>query len=265
MKKKVIIIIASVFLLAGIGLVLYPPISNYFGGIKAEEEISSFNDLIGNVVENNPEIAKHVTSKTFKEAREKGEVDDKSRVVDENGYILFDFPVIFKADLERLYNDSKEYNKNLINNQGTIDTSDYGYAPFDMSEYGLTSMYGYMEAPAIKLKLPIYLGASDLMMSYGAAHLYGTSLPLDEKDTNVAIAGHTGYIGRIFFDYIRDLNIGDSVSITTYWETIEYTVIDFKEITAYETDDIYIKPGRQLLTLITCQGSNRYVVICEKT
>ena len=265
MKRKILIIIAFVLLITGIGFLLYPPLSNFYGVKKAEAEIDGFNDLINNVVEDNPEISKYVTSKTYKEAREKGEIDEKSRIIDENGYPIFEFPVVFSADLERLYKDSREYNNSLINNQGTIDTSDYQYAPFDMSEYGLTNMYGYMTAPAIKLRLPIYLGANDLMMSYGAAHLYGTSLPLDDTDTNVTLAGHTGYIGRIFFDYIRDLNIGDTVAITTYFETIKYTVIDFKEISPYETDDTYIKPGRQILTLITCQGDNRFVVVCEKT
>ena len=138
-----------------------------------------------------------------------------------------------------------------------------------MSRYGLNNLYGYLSAPAIDLYLPVYLGANDSVMSYGAAHLSGTSLPLDEKDTNVAIAGHTGYIGRIFFDNIKRLNIGDTVSFTNYWETIDYEVIDFKTVAPNETGDIYIKEGRQLMTLITCTpdssgGFSRFLVICEK-
>ncbi len=97
----------------------------------------------------------------------------------------------------------------------------------------------------------------------------GTSLPIDEKNTNVAIAGHTGYIGRIFFDNIKRLDLGDTVSFTNYWETIDYEVIDFKTVAPNETGDIYIKDGRQLMTLITCTpdghgGFGRYLVICEK-
>ena len=133
-----------------------------------------------------------------------------------------------------------------------MDTINYEKAALDMSRYGLNNLYGYLSAPSIDLYLPVYLGANDSMMSYGAAHLSGTSLPIDEKNTNVAIAGHTGYIGRIFFDNIKRLDLGDTVSFTNYWETIDYEVIDFKTVAPNETGDIYIKDGRQLMTLITC-------------
>ena len=140
-----------------------------------------------------------------------------------------------------------------------------------MSDYGLSNFYCFLSAPSIDLYLPVYLGANDPMMASGAAHLSGTSLPIDQKSTNSAIAGHTGYIGRIFFDNIRRLEIGDTVSIHNYWEDIDYQVIDYKIVAADVTDDIYIQEGRQLLTLITCIYSgygddfDRYLVICEKT
>ena len=59
------------------------------------------------------------------------------------------------------------------------------------------------------------------------------------------------------------------MSFTNYWETIDYEVIDFKTVAPNETGDIYIKDGRQLMTLITCTpdghgGFGRYLVICEK-
>ena len=107
-------------------------------------------------------------------------------------------------------------------------------------------------------------------MSCGAAHLAGTSLPVDQNNTNAALAGHTDYIGRIFFDNIRKLEIGDTVTIDNYWETIRYRVIDYKVVAPDETSDIYIREGRQLLTLITCiyagdpENFDRYLVICEK-
>ena len=124
-------------------------------------------------------------------------------------------------------------------------------------------------APAIDMDLPVYLGASDYMMNFGAAQLYGTSLPIDEKNTNVCIAGHTGYIGRIFFDNIRSLRKGDTISFSNYWETIDYKVIDYKIITPIQTEDFILQPNRQLITLITCTPAGhgqfkRYIVIAEK-
>ena len=113
-----------------------------------------------------------------------------------------------------------------------------------MSRYGLNNLYGYLSAPSIDLYLPVYLGANDSMMSYGAAHLSGTSLPIDEKNTNVAIAGHTGYIGRIFFDNIKRLDLGDTVSFTNYWETI-----DQGRQAAYDAYHLHARRTRRIRTL----------------
>ena len=171
--------------------------------------------------------------------------------------------------MKRLYEDSKAYNASILYHQGTVDTADFRKAALNLSSYGLSNVYGYLSAPAIDMDLPVYLGASDYMMNFGAAQLYGTSLPIDEKNTNVCIAGHTGYIGRIFFDNIRSLRKGDTISFSNYWETIDYKVIDYKIITPIQTEDFIIQPNRQLITLITCTPAghgqfNRYIVIAEK-
>ena len=57
------------------------------------------------------------------------------------------------------------------------------------------------------------------------------------------------------------------ITVNNYWESIDYEVIETKTISPNDTSDIYIKEGRQLLTLITCTTdnvvTNRYVVIAE--
>lgn len=268
MWKKVVTVIAIVLLAAGIGFLLFPAVSNFFGQQRANGVIEEYDKAIENIVDPDSPDSK-TTSKSFKEAKEKGEVDDEGYLIDGSGSRISDFPAIFPEDLNRLLEDSRKYNKSLIHNQGTVNTSDYSSAALNMSKYGVSNLYGYLSAPTIGLNLPIYLGANDYMMSCGAAHLCNTSLPLDEKDTNVAIAGHTGYIGRIFFDNIRGLSVGDTVSVRNFWETINYRVIEKKTVSPYDTSDIYIQDGRQLLTLITCITNyygvtNRYIVICEK-
>ena len=59
-----------------------------------------------------------------------------------------------------------------------------------------------------------------------AAHLTYTSLPIGGESTNCVLAAHTGYIGRIFFDYIRYLNVGDEVTVTNLWNKLTYRVTD---------------------------------------
>lgn len=278
MHKKILPIIAVVLLLAGLGLLLFPTISNYFGQKHADAQINEFTRRKENVVPSSDEsgtdtsdsVLPAVTARSYAEALQKGEIDDLGYIINESGERISDSPVVFEYDLDALYRDSLAYNKSLIHHQGTIDTVNYDEAALDMGSYGLSYCYCYISAPSIGLELPVYLGANDEMMSYGAAHLAGTSLPVDQTDTNAAIAGHTDYIGRIFFDNIRKLDYGDTVTVSNYWETINYEVIDYKIVPEDMTDDLYIEEGRQLLTLITCIRSDkpdvfdRYLVICEK-
>lgn len=260
-KKSVLVltIIATVFLVAGLALLLFPYVSNFIGTLKADKVTESFDEQINNVV----------TDITFEQAIDEKIIDEQGYPIDENGTRTSDTPMVFQADLDRLYSDSVAYNKSLINNQGTVDTSDYTTSALDMSSYGIyDNIYCYITATSINMRLPVYLGANDYNMSYGAAHLCNTSLPISVGDTNVAIAAHTGYIGRIFFDNIKQLDVGDEVTIKNYFETVSYTVTTKKIVDEKDSNDLFIKSDRKLLTLITCisdgdGGFDRYIVICE--
>lgn len=273
--QRIMLIVALLMLLTGVGFLLFPPVSNAVGQVRANAVISDYEASLGAVYDPaspdsaSEEVRRRVTSPTFEQARKKGEVDKEGYAVNENGDRISSLPVVFQADLDRLRRDSIAYNQALLNHQGTPDTTDYERAAFDLGGYGLSNIYAFLKADSIGLSLPIYLGANDWAMSCGGAHLYGTSLPVSMNSTNVAIAGHTGYIGRIFFDNIRNLQYGDVVTVTNYWETLTYRVIAFKEVAPGEANDLLIQPNRRLLTLITCTpsdtGFNRFLVICEAT
>lgn len=169
-----------------------------------------------------------------------------------------------KIDIERLYQDSIRYNKSLIGHQ--VLTDDFCKACLNLSDYGIEdNIYGYIKIDSINLTLPIYLGSSDYNMSLGATQLMNTSLPISQSNTNCVLSGHTGYLGKTFFDNIPSLNIGDKVIIENFFENIEYIVTDYKEIGNQITDDCFIHNNKQELTLVTCAnyGRGRYVIICQ--
>ena len=264
MKRRVWWIIASAILVIGIGFLLFAPVSNSIGRMKSNAAANELDRQKNSAVDsytigNGEEIT------TAKEAIEAGCADENGRPVTPDGK-----SVMFSEDIERLKADSIAYNGWLLTHQGEYETTQYGNMVFLLEDYGIyDGVYCYLEAPAIGLRLPVYLGASEYLMSYGAAHLYGTSLPVGEGDHNAAIAGHTGYIGRIFFDNLRSLSIGDEVSVTTYWGTDSYRVTDTMVVSQDDTQPMTIQEGRKLLTLITCisdgeGGFDRYLVICEK-
>ncbi len=270
--QKIVLTIAVLMLITGIAFLSFPTVSNFFGQQRANGIIEEFDDTLDYVVpENgtNDKIPSSVTAKKHADAVKKGEVDKEGYPVDENGNRTSGKRVVFQYDLDALYRDSVAYNKSLINHQGTVETTNFSSAALKMSDYGLSNFYCYISAPSIGMYLPVYLGANDSMMSCGAAHLAGTSLPIDMKDTNAAIAGHTGYIGRIFFDNIRNLDVGDTVTVHNYWQSINYKVTGYKVVKPTECNDLLIQNGKQMLTLITCikskdEGFDRYLVICEK-
>lgn len=262
MWRKILTGVAVVMLIVGIGLFMFPIVSNSIGNIIANSETEQFDERIENIVDDI----------TFDDALKDGLIDDDGYLLDESGNRKSDNPVLFKADLDRLYKDSLKYNENLKNNQSShiINNNYYTEPSLDLSSYGINDgIYGYVFAPSIDMKLPIYLGANSANMSYGAAHMTYTSLPVGGESTNTVLAGHTGYVGRIFFDNLRNLKIGDEITLHNYWQTLTYRVAQTKICKPDESQDIFIKEGKDLLTMITCISNNsgdfdRYYVICER-
>lgn len=254
--RKILLTVATIFLIVGIGLVLFPPLSNWYG-IKVANDISEdFDKGISNIQKG-----------SYAEAKKKGLVDDEGIATDGSGDLMF-----YDADIKRLKEDSIKYNEMLKVNQRDKLTSKFSYEQpsLKLSKYGIfNGVYGYVEAPTIDMKLPIYLGTGRNHMNYGAAHLTYTSLPIGGDTTNCVLAGHTGYVGRIFFDNIRNLSVGDTVKVRNYWEKISYKVTSTKVITPKQADDIFLKEGKDMIILMTCisnssGGFDRYLVFCER-
>lgn len=177
------------------------------------------------------------------------------------------------VDVKGLREASLKYNEMLKSFQSSylVGEESYTYAALDLTKYGIyDNIYGYVSAPAIDMELPIYLGVTDGTMAYGAAHFCYTSLPTGGESTNVALAGHTGYIGRWLFDSIKYLEEGDDVNVKTYIGSLNYKVVDKKIKLPNESEDLFIERGKDKLTLVTCIYDSdgtymRCIVICERT
>lgn len=261
--KKVWITSIIVVAIIGIFLGLFPTVSENINKGIMENEVEDFDNRVQSVVDD---------GKSHEDAIEQGDIDTEGYPIDASGTRTSNTPVYYKVDLDKLYKDSVEYNENLKENQFSLlkDETSYVYPCFDLTKYGIyDNSYGYISIPSIDLKLPIYLGANDSTMSYGAGHLTYTSLPLGGENTNCVLSAHTGYIGRVFFDNIPLLSKGDEVYLTNYWYTIKYKVIATEIHKPDDSFNIFIEKGKDLVTLLTCVsdgkgGFNRYYVICER-
>ena len=167
----------------------------------------------------------------------------------------------------------QEYNRQLYaeKQSSLIDLEACEEPAADLTAYGIEDeIIGVLEIPAMELTMPVYLGASDAHLAAGAAVLGNTSAPIGRDNTNCVIAGHRGWKGADYFRHIDCLQVGDTVTLTSLWETLTYTVADIQIIQPHEVDKIKIQQGRDLLTLLTCHpyasgGRQRYVVYCERT
>lgn len=165
------------------------------------------------------------------------------------------------------------YNQRIYNEKqfGLVDLEACEEPAADLTAYGIEDeIIGILEIPAMELTMPVYLGASDAHLATGAAVLGNTSAPIGGDNTNCVIAGHRGWRGADYFRHIDRLQVGDTVQVTSLWETLTYTVADIQIIQPHEVDKIKIQQGRDLLTLLTCHpyaggGRQRFVVYCERT
>lgn len=253
-KRRFLRIIGIALLIISLIIVAYPVVSDLIQKEKTERAIEAFDEVADSI-----SLPTETTDST--EAAQADETAPVSpRVPSYEESRIENHP-----DIERLYADSKAYNERLKENQDM--GNGFTASVLNLYDYGIyDGMYGYVYSEAIGMQLPIYLGATEYNMACGAAHMSNTSLPIGGKGTHSVMVGHTGYVGRTFFDAIRYLEIGDTVKVRNYFGKLSYKVISYEEIGATETGDLYIDKEKDLLTLITCAryGTRRYRVTCER-
>lgn len=174
-------------------------------------------------------------------------------------------------DGQELYQNLKIYNRELFETgqKNLNDPWSYRQNSFDLSQYGMkTDVIAVLRIPAMEVELPVYLGANESNMAKGAAHLTQTSMPIGGENTNCVIAAHRGWKGIPMFREIERLEIGDSLTLTNYWGTLSYEVSEIKIIKPDDSSKIFIQPGKDMVTILTChpytKNYRRYVVYFQR-
>lgn len=269
MSKKIKIFVGVFLVLAGVCYFLYPNFREWRTKRQVDTIIAEFED------NRDKAIAK---AKESIDASSYGQSSDKpdsheSIVSDSSSDIQVVSPEIMKQMvMPDFYNALEQYNQNLVSSgQEIVDAWDYEQSPVDVNLLNDgSSVIGYIEIPDMKVKLPLYLGASSDNLKHGAAVLSQTSMPIGGVDTNCVIAGHRGYRGSAFFQHIDNMHEGSLVYIINPWETLTYRVVSAKIVSPNQTNDVMIQRGKDMVTLVSCHpyvvggGSERYLVFCER-
>ena len=172
---------------------------------------------------------------------------------------------------EELYQELTRRNQLLFQEKqkDLKDPFSYEQPAIDLDGFGLDeNCIGFISIPKMEIELPILLGANKLNMREGAAHLTGTSYPIGGQNTNCVLAAHRAYSKAPMFRDIEKLQIGDTVIIQNFRETLTYRVVEKRIISPTDGDQLLIQEGRDLVTLVTCHpyGSDkqRHIVFCER-
>lgn len=164
---------------------------------------------------------------------------------------------IENADLTDAFKQAEIYNDALFTGEtDEEERPDYGEL-LCTTEDGIM---GYVEIPAIQIRLPIYHGCTENELSKGAGHLPSSSLPVGGKSTHAVLAAHSGRADSKMFTDLDQVKEGDLIYLYVLNKTLTYEVDQITVTTPGDTDAIQIIDGEDLLTLLTCTpyGTNTH-------
>lgn len=227
--KKVINIILVVIVACGLGILLYPVISNAINNYYNSSNIKQYDNEVKTLSDN-----------------------DVDRI-------------LAKAEEYNKAVATYSYDNGIANYGDTYKEIINSYD--DILNFG-NSLIGYIEIPSINVYLPIYHGDLDNVLDKGSAHMKGTSFPIGGTGTHAVISAHSGYPRQKFFDDIDKLKKGDTFSITVLNKKLEYKVTEINIVKPTDTSHTRVQKRKDLVTLVTCYpygvNTHRLLVIAER-
>ncbi len=210
MKNKILPILASVILIAALGIAMYPTVSQWVNDLLSESAIMQYNDTVDTLsVEN--------------KAAQFAEAEEYNRGLNE---------VVSDSFSSEAFAGDERYNSILnITEDGQI---------------------GTINIPSIDCRLPIYHGSSEDMLTKGAVHLAGTAFPIGGSSARSVISAHTAFPGKIFFDRLSEVEIGETFSVTVFGDTFYYKVTEINIVLPDEVEYLQPVKDKDLITLVTC-------------
>lgn len=206
---------SMLFIIGGILLASYPWLSNFVNERAVDGEINVYEENVKNM-------------DAEKRNQYLLDAQDYNAALPDTRIALID---AFNTEFNELYQD-RPYNKLLnYNSQGVM---------------------GFLEIPAIKVKLPIYHGTSNSVLEKGAGHLEGTSLPVGGESTHSILTGHTGLNKAKLFTDLTSVQKGDLFFITILNQKLAYVVDDINVVLPEDTSKLQIIEGKDYVTLVTC-------------
>ena len=214
MKDRLWGLARLLIILVGVGILVYPSMSEYLSEKNSSVAVSTYDDSI-----------RRMEQARIEELRAQAEAYNQ-RLAESNGFS--------KPALD-------EYNN-------PITPEDY----WDILDVDGNGMMGYISIPRINVTIPVYHGTSEEVLQVAVGHMQNTSLPVGGENTHAVLSGHRGLPSKALFTDLDQVQVGDLFSLTVLNETLYYRVDQILTILPNETDELAIEKGKDYVTLVTC-------------
>lgn len=208
-------ILAVIVCIAGLGVLLYPTVSNWWNLWMQSKLISEYERKVEELDE-----------------KEYTEIYEAARIYNEKLYQLGLSFADIDANDERLKVNGQGYDQ-LLNISGN-------------------GVMGYVVIDRIDVRLAISHGTEEEVLHDGVGHLEGSSLPVGGVNTHAALFGHRGLPSALLFTDLDQIEIGDCFEVNVLGRVLNYQVDQILVIEPEETDPLEIEEGKDYVTLVTC-------------
>ena len=243
MKKKtkdalINILLVLVFII-GLGLFLYPTISDIYGKYRDSKLIKTYK-------------------REYKSLSAEMKQEEFDKAVAYNNSLINSSIVNGAQYKDRTEDSEKELYESLLN----------------LSQ---SSIMGYIDIPSIAVTLPLYHWSTDSVLNKGVGHIHGSSLPVgcgvspEEEGYNTIHGSHCAFIAhrglpssKLFSD-LDEMKTGDMFYINILGNVLAYKVYEVEIVLPTEVENLKIEHGKDLVTLITCTpyGVNTHRILVK--
>ena len=224
-------LIRIVVILIGIGILIYPSLSEYLTQQNASRAVAVYDDTV---------------SKT-NQARLDALLEDARKY---NALLASSTP---------------PENPPVDSNGAPISLDSYDRM-LDLENNG---MMGYITIPKLNVTCRILHGTDEATLQSAIGHLKSTSLPVGGETTHAVLSGHRGLPTASLFTDLDQLTEGDVFYIKVLNHTLCYTVDQIVTVLPDETEELAIRNGKDYVTLMTCTpygvNSHRLLVRGSRT
>ena len=213
MKKHLsTILLVGVFLL-GLGILLYPSVSDYWNSMHQTRAISAYEDTLSGM-----------TQKDYSE-------------------------YFAQADA---YNAALASLPTPLTGYEVLDTLEEVPKYRDVLDVNGMGIMGYIDIDEIGVELPIYHGTDPSVLNVAVGHLEGTSLPVGGVGTHCVLSAHRGLPSARLFTDLDRLKVGDTFTLTVLNRLLTYQVDQVLIVEPEQVEALAIDPNEDYCTLVTC-------------